>query len=97
MNVWECLWNIDECVMKQSRQAQSKEREKESDRERGRAKGCTVYLQDNIWPSPAEEPKKGGSWMYLGSWSATTQTQQGTTLSVVMKSGRQRRFIGMGG
>lgn len=35
MNVWECLWNIDECVMKQSRQTPSehwgrKDRERES-------------------------------------------------------------------
>lgn len=51
MNVWECLWNIDECVMKQSRQTPSEHWAKEgTETDRERRWACMCFCVDDIWP-----------------------------------------------
>lgn len=58
--------------MKWSRQAPS-ERERDKGGVRGRAQGWTVYLGDDIWPSPAEELWEGRQANVWDSWAAATQ------------------------
>lgn len=69
INVWECLWNIDECVMKQSRQTPSdhwakKDTQKEIERERNL--GC---MQVFVFGWPLTFTCWGRKGNYMDSWT----------------------------